>query len=176
MSLVKLSLSISLLEAFPSERQQMRASSVFYQGMFNFTPFILPEVVVKKSEISEESIFYTSLKSFMGDNDFICNSVNVNSQEYRTGDIVVLDIIDSDNISVGIVQTILIKKDLVYFVLQRFSAIRNILQYFESEGSGQSSSEFVQASKLKDFKPLIKRGTTKKFVFVLHHHLSFMYR
>ena len=81
MSLVKLSLSISLLEAFPSERQQMRASSVFYQGMFNFTPFILPEVVVKKSEISEESIFYTSLKSFMGDNDFICNSVNVNSQE-----------------------------------------------------------------------------------------------
>ena len=31
---------------------------------------------------------------------------------------------------------------------------------------------FRESSKLSDFKPLTKRGTERKFLFVLHHNLS----
>ena len=49
-----------------SERQQMRASSVFYHGMFSFVPYVLPDVVMQKSQVTN-----SELKSFMGENDFL---------------------------------------------------------------------------------------------------------
>ena len=90
-----------------SERQQMRAASVFYHGMFNFLPYSLPENVMRKIDIVEESSFFTNLKSFMGDKDLVCNEVTVNSQLYKNGDIVVISITDCDNITVGLIKMIL---------------------------------------------------------------------
>ena len=49
-----------------SERQQMRASSVFYNGMFSFVPYVLPDDVMQKSKVTN-----AELKSFMGENDFL---------------------------------------------------------------------------------------------------------
>ena len=158
-----------------SERQQMRAVSVFYRGMFNFSPYILPEAVMKKSEISDESSFNVTLKAFMGDCDLICKSILVNDQNYENGDLIVLDLDDCDSLTVGHVQTILIKDFKVYFVVLKFKATRNFLQYFESDGSVNPISEFIESHKIVDHKPLIKRGTINKFVFVLHHHVSFNY-
>ena len=153
----------------------MRAASVFYHGMFNFVPYTLPEVVINKCEITEETNFNTNLKRFMGDSDILCNTIVVNNQEYLTGNLLVLQVTDADNIIVGIVQAILIKKDKVYFVIQKFKATRKFLQYFESEVSGDTISEFIESNKIADYKPLIKRGTLKKFLFVLHHHISYQY-
>ena len=49
-----------------SERQQMRAASIFYHGMFNFVPYVLLDDVVKKRHVTN-----ADLKSFMGENDFL---------------------------------------------------------------------------------------------------------
>ena len=159
-----------------SVRQQMRVVSVYYHGIFDFKPFKLPEDVKSKKEISQDTEFYNNLKTFMNDSDLICRSVIVNNQEYKNGDIIVVDITDSDNVNVGLIQTILIKEDKVYFVIKKYQAIRNMLQYFENEKPSDAISEFVESTKLADFKPLIKRGTAEKFVFMFHHNVSFDYQ
>ena len=156
-------------------RQQMRAVSFYYRGMFNFAPFILPEVVLGKSEVTEDSDLHKNLKTFMGDSDVICSNVEVNNQVYQNGDLIVLDVNDNDNMDVGHIQTVLIKMNKVYFVIKRYKAVRRWLQYFESVNSGDSVYEFVESDKIVDYKPLIKRGTTEKFIFMPHHHISFEY-
>ena len=158
-----------------AERQQMRAVSVFYHGMFNFAPYYLPEIVLKKNEIIEDSDFHRNLKGFMGESDLICNSVVVNNQSYKNGDLIVVGITDSDNVHVGLIQTILTKENKIYFVIKRYGASRNLLQYFES-GKSEAICEFVESNKLVDFKPLIKRGTSDHFIFTFHHHISFEYQ
>ena len=159
-----------------SERQQLRAVSVYYNGMFNFVHMKLPQNVITKSQLSDSHSFNTDmLKTFMSDTDLLCSTIYVNNHQYSNGDLIVISVEDIDNITVGLVQTILIKRDKVYFVVQKYEASRDFLQYFESKELSESVSFFIESNALADFKPLIKRGTTKKFVFVLHHHVSFMY-
>ena len=157
-----------------TERQQMRAASVFYRGMFNFSQFSLPETVVFKKDIIENSAFHSNLKNFMGDDDVICSEIFVNNQKYKNGDLLVLEVFDCDNISVGILQTIMVKNGKVFFVSKKYSASRNWLRYFESK-SPEVPVVFTESDKIADYKPLIKRGTTQKFLFVMHHHVSFLY-
>ena len=162
-----------------SERQQMRAVSVsvYYNGMFNFAPLNLPEIVINKSQVTLDNTSNTErLKTFMSNSDLICKTIYVNNQEYRNGDLLVLEVNDIDNMTVGLIQTILVRGDKVHFVVQKFEASRNYLQYFESMDVNDPVSHFIESSTLADFKPLIKRGTTKKFVFILHHHVSFQYQ
>jgi hypothetical protein len=143
--------------------------------MFNCTKFTLPKLVVLKNEIKENSGFHLELKSFMGQKDIICSEIVVNNQVYRNGDILIIEITDCDNIYVGLIQTILVKNEKVFFVNKKYKAERNWLQYFESKAS-ESPSVFTESGKLVDFKPLVKRGTTEKFCFMLHHHVSFLYQ
>ena len=157
-----------------SERQQMRAASIFYRGMFCVTPYTLPQVVANKSTLTQDSVFNSNLKAFMGESDFICSSIVVNNQEYKNGDLLVLSVTDANNISVGLLQTSLLKEDKVYFVVQKYLATRNILGYFETNAACDMSI-FVHSNRIADFKPLIKRGTVNRFVFILHHHISFQY-
>ena len=77
--------------------------------------------------------------------------------------------------SVGIILSILIKDVKVYFLIKRYRAIRNWLQYFESE-KNDNIYEFIDSMCLVDFKPLIMRGTSDNFLFTLHHHISFDYK
>ena len=154
----------------------MRSVSVFYHGMFNFSLYELPENVIPKHEIKDDSEFNSSLKCSMGESDVICDNIHVNNQLYKNGDLIVVSIEDCDNLCVGLIKTILIKDNKVYFVAQRYKATRNWLQYFESEKPNDDICQFVESSKLIDFKPLIMRGTTEKFVFTLHHYISFDYQ
>ena len=159
-----------------SERQQMRAVSVYYHGMFNFSSFSLPEVVTSKKEIAEDSDFHNNLKRFMGDRDLICNNIVCNNQVFKNNDLIIVDITDCDNVDVGLIQTILIKENKVYFVIIRYKAKRNWFQYFESEKNGNPVCEFVESNKIVDFKPLIMRGTVNNFRFVFHHNVSYDYK
>ena len=104
------------------------------------------------------------------------SEIMVNDCKYVNGDLLVIEVIDVDNIIVGIVQTILIKNDKVYFVVLRYDASRNFLQYFESKQSDDPVSTYVKSDDLADFKPLIKRGSISRFEFVLHHRISFDYK
>ena len=100
----------------------------------------------------------------------------VNDCKYVNGDLLVIEVLDVDNIVVGIVQTILIKNDKVYFVVERRDASRNFLQYFETKQSDDPVSAYVKSDDLADFKPLIKRGSLSRYEFVLHHRISFDYK
>jgi hypothetical protein len=157
-----------------SERQQMRAASVYYRGMFDVAAFTLPEQVMSKKNIQPDSPFHQELKNFMNESDILCPEIHTYGQFYRNGDLLVLEVEDSDKIKVGLVQTVLIRKDSVYFVTKSYVCKRNWLRYFESVDC-DNVCIFTESGKIVDYKPLIKRGTTVKFNFMLHHHISFTY-
>ena len=159
-----------------AERQAMRSVSVFYSGMFNYSDYSLPESVVFKDSIKDDSEFTRNLTSSMGASDFICSTINVSNQLYKNGDLVIVGIEDCDNMHVGLIKTILVKNDKVYFVIQRYAVIRNQLQYFESKKPTDNIHQFLESSQIVDHKPLIMRGTTDKFILTLHHYISYDYK
>ena len=159
-----------------SERHQMRVVSILYNGMFPDPTYNIPEHVLYKHDIKEDSDFHVSLKSSMGSRDFICDSIFVNYQNYKNRDLVVVSIKDSDNICVGIIMSILVKENKVYFVVKKYKAKRNWLQFFQNISSNSTVFEFIDCNRLVDYKPLIMRGTVDNFIFTLHHHVSFDYQ
>ena len=158
-----------------SERQQFRAASVFYAGMYDYEDFTLPqqEVVYKKSVVSDTPL-HRELKNIMGDTDMLVAEVNVPGQGYKTGDLVALKMTDCDTMDAGLIESILVKNNQVYFICKVYICTRNWLQYFESQ-SCNDQYKYVHYKKIADYKPLVKRGTTLKFEFVLHHRISFEY-
>ena len=155
-----------------SVRQQMRMASVYYNGMFETADIKIPDKVKTKVALRDDSVFNSTLRSFMGVKDLLCSEIVVKSQEYKSGDVVVVEAFDRDNLMVGVIQTILVKEDKVYFVVLKYNARRNNLGYFVSESLVNQESCFLSASRLADFKPLIMHGTLSKFKFALHHYVS----
>lgn len=150
----------------------MRAASVFYRGMFCNDSVILPVEVTYKKDLTTESTFHEELKRNMRDEDMLVDEITVDSQKYKNGDLVVVKIIDCDLLKVGLIQSILVKRRKVYFVCKVYTCLRDWLQFFESRACEENYS-FVESTTLADYKPLIKRGTTRKFQFTLHHRVSF---
>ena len=74
----------------------------------------------------------------------------------------------------GLIESILVKNNQVYFICKVYICTRNWLQYFESQ-SCNDQYKYVHYKKIADYKTLVKRGTTLKFEFVLHHRISFEY-
>ena len=153
----------------------MRAASVFYRGMFNYKQLSVPRDAIKKSDLNQDHDLYAELSSFMSTGDLLSNEVHVNDQSYKNGDLLVLNMEDCDVVKVGLVVAILIKSEKVFFVCKSYHCERNWLQYFESKWENQGCS-FVESRSVADFKPLIRRGTSEKFVFTMHHRVSFMYK
>ena len=153
-------------------RQQMRMASVFYGGFFDTADFHLPDKVTKKNHISNETEFNNLLREFMAPSDVISDQIILKSQEYKTGDIIVIRAIGKDELKVGVIQTILVKINKVSFVSKTFDAARNKLNYFVTTSADPSPS-FINPLHMADYKPLIRYGTDAKFKFYLHHHISF---
>ena len=110
----------------------MRAASVFYRGMFNFTVFTLPQIVYTKEDIDNNDQIHQNIKSLMKSEDLICNEIFMNDQTYKKGDLVIINITDCDSLTVGIILAVLVRGNEIHFVLQQYRAIRNILNYFDS--------------------------------------------
>ena len=153
----------------------MRSVSIYYEGMFSNCRFELNGEVMFKKDITDSSEVFNCLKEFMMEDDFVCSAINVNNQMYANGDLIVIEVEDCDHIQVGLIKTCLVKKDKVFFVIKRYMAIRHWLRYFTCDKPSEVF-EFVECSKIRDFKPLYKRGTSDHFIFLLHHHISFDYR
>ena len=158
-----------------SECQQMRSATVFYKGMFSASPYVLPKEVLRKTELNNSS-FNTNLKDFVGPNDYVCSSITVKNQLYQNGDLIVIGIEDVYNLYVGLVKTIVVKSNDVYFLVQRYHAERDILHYYTCEKSIQDYYEFINYKNVVDFRPLVYRGSVEKFVFVLNHYISYDYQ
>ena len=160
-----------------AERQQMRAASIFYHGMFSRHEFFLPQNsnVYYKKDLPTGSFNQEELIHFMeSDNDIVCSEINVCGQRYENGDLVVTRVDDCDSLSVGLIQAILVKRDNVYFLCKVYHCIRHWLRFFESHHCDEGH-HFINSKKILDYKPLIKRGTIQKFVFFLHHRVSFVW-
>ena len=142
--------------------------------MFDVAAFTLPQQLTSKENIQPDSPFHQELKNFMNESDLLCSEINTNGQFYRNGDLLVIEVEDSDTIKVGVIQTVLVRNDSVYFVTKSYLCKRHWLRYFESVDC-DNVCIFTESKRIVDYKPLIKRGTSVKFNFMLHHHISFTY-
>ena len=155
-----------------SERQQMRMASVHYNGMFDWGEIILPEQnVMMLKDVDSEIPLNREILKVMGENDILVNKVAYNGQQYETGDLISLDVMDCDTLEAGLIKSILVKNDQIYFMCRPFVCSRTWLQYFEGT-SGLELLRCVDIKNLPDFKPLLMRGTETKFNFFLHHRIS----
>ena len=141
-----------------TERQQLRAASVFYSGMFQSDDFTLPQQIAYKKNLSPDTEFHKELASFMNSEDMISSEIIAHGQTYKNGDLIVLKMEDCDEAKVGLIQSILIRKGKVYFICKVYHCIRQWLQYFESQGCEEVCS-FVESGKIADYKPLGKTST-----------------
>ena len=142
--------------------------------MFTSSEFKLPHKLQYKKDLSEDSEFNMTLRSFMDEEDMICSEITVRDQKYKNGDLIVIEVKDSDNLVVGIIQTLLVRNKKIYFVTRKIDAMRVWLRYFQTTNSNSTYS-FVESNQLPDYKPLIRRGRSDKFLFMLHHFISFEY-
>ena len=57
---------------------------------------------------------------------FICSKITVNNQFYQNGDIIIVGIEDCDNLSVGLIKTILIKNNKVILQLRNIKPLGTV--------------------------------------------------
>ena len=107
----------------------------------------------------------------MSDKDVLMSEVIIESQEYKNGDLVVLEMNDVNVIQVGLIRSMLLRHLRLYFVCEVFKCIRNSLQFFESAVSYDGFS-LILCSDIADYKPLVMRGVAGNFQTVLHHRIS----
>ena len=157
-----------------STRQQMRLSSVYYHGMFPKTDIVITQKATFKSSISGKTDFEKSILPYMTETDFVCTEIEVRSQLYRSGQLVVLEQLNLDEIKVGLIISILVKEKSAYFVTKQFIAKRQPLQYFKAT-SEDPTMTINDVTKIIDYKPLLNHGTSSQLFFCLHHHISFSY-
>ena len=160
-----------------SVRQQRRMASVYYAGMFQPKEVKLPEKTREKNEIASaqqgNSDLWNKVLAFMNFGDVCCNSVVKNSTQYLRNDAVILEVLNfGDEMKVGLIETFIVKHQIVFAVVEVYLASRQQLGYYES-GIKEKEACFVQLDHLADFKPLIVHGTPIKFQFVTHHNVTF---
>ena len=111
-----------------AERQQYRQASIYYAGMYPTEEVVLPEVVQRKRDLSmkmrEESPVFSKLYEFLNDTAVICDNTLFRNQAYKTNDIIVIDMIDQETITVGLIQAICFKDDTMYFLCYKESFLR----------------------------------------------------
>ena len=139
--------------------------------MFDTVELVVSGKIVYKKDLIGGSDLEKCLLPYMSPRDFICPKVNFRSQMYCSGDIVVLEAYNQDEIKVGLVSTMLIRNEVVFFVIRQFLTRRTLLRYFKGSSVNQALSLF-DSKNLADYKPLINQGTSSHVIFCLHHHLS----
>ena len=150
-----------------SERQQLRRASIFYRGMFNTNKFTLPETVYRKEDLDLEENFQRTIAEFSNYGDIFSKQITVNGVLYSQDDLMVSEVIDSDNLKVAIIRTILVRNNQVFFLARIYRCRRHWLGYFESQDSGDFHS-FINFTHFPDYKPLGRHGTTVKFRFFMN--------
>ena len=55
----------------------------------------------------------------MSEKDFLCSGILIKSQLYNSGDLVVLEVFNPDEIKVGLIQAVLVKGYSAYFITKQ---------------------------------------------------------
>jgi hypothetical protein len=95
--------------------------------------------------------------------------VVIKGTTYRVGYVVITRVYSSDVLEVGTILQVLLRKNSVLFLVLLSEAARNKLGFFES--LPLNTLALAPYEKLGDYKPIIKRGDSLCFPFVLHHHV-----
>ena len=123
-----------------------------------------------KGKINFESL----ILPFMSSADSLCTEIEIKSQTYRAGQIVVIEQLSLDEMKVGLIVSILLKERSTYFVTKQFVAEREFLQYYRATADDPLMT-IQDVSKLEDYKPLVNHGTSSQLFFCLHHHISYTF-
>ena len=158
-------------------RQQFRQSSMIYSGLYETEEIILPTKGVKMKHDLESNPTSTSgqIKLFMDEDSVLSDELKYRGQNYRTEDVVILEAIHRDHVKIGVIMGIIIKMEMVFFLVKRYDAFRDeFLRFFEANSTDEElgCGTFVLAESLVDYKPLVKHGNYKRFRFAMHHHVS----
>ena len=157
-----------------SHRQQSRACSTYYSGMFSLNKYKLP-MKVKSREDLNDSELEKKLKEMMGSvSDLVCSEILFKCRKYKSGDVVILKRSDLDEIEVGLVKSIVVKNKQVFLLVRRGKVVQKYLRFLQST-SMSSDLDMVNIESLQDSYPLFKRGTEEKFLVLPHHFISFSY-
>ena len=134
--------------------------------------------ILYKNDMKGTSDLEKFVLPFMSEKDFICPKVTFRSQEvtfrsqaYSSGDLVVLEVSNPDEVEVGLVSTMLVKGNSVFFLIREYVAKRHSLRYFKGSSDDRALAVF-DAKNLCDYKPLISKGTPSQVIFCLHQHVS----
>ena len=155
-----------------SSRQQMRLSSIYYNGLFSTATLVIPVKCTKVSSLTSDTKFVEQIRSCLDESDLLCAEVEFKKQLYKSGQLVVLKQNDADEILVGLILTMMIREQAAYVVTHDYVARRQPLQYFQAEYRNPNLS-ITRINDLADYKPLVNHGTSSNLLFCLHHHLSF---
>ena len=96
----------------------MRQASIMYRGMFNIEEIEMGTGARNKFELSSSRNYVASeITNFMNETSLFSSEVSINSQTYKTEDIVVIRALSSDFIEVGLVEGVLFKDQTIIFVV-----------------------------------------------------------
>lgn len=101
--------------------------------------------------------------------DIVSDKIEIKGTNYRVGHVLVTKVISSDILEIGTVLEIVLRENVVLFLLEMSHGARTRLGFFEALPT--ETVKLVGYKDLADFKPLVKRGANISFPFVLHHHL-----
>jgi hypothetical protein len=102
--------------------------------------------------------------------DQLSDQVLIRGTTYRPGFIVITKVFSSDVLEVGEILKIVLRKGRVLLLVMLSDAARNTLGFFEALPKDTVAMASYEA--LVDYKPIVKRGDTKCYPFVLHHHVG----
>ena len=156
-----------------SIRQQRRASSFFYHGMFQIEKFILPVNVRKKNELGSSELD-KKLSNVIEDGDLVSIEMDFKSRKYVAGDIIVLSRVDQIEINGGCVLAFIIRNRDAYVLVRHCVLKESTLGFFQCSRV-EDSFGLVNMESLQDSYPLMRRGSEEKFLCILHHHVGFEY-
>ena len=127
-----------------------------------------------KGALDGKGHFESLILHYMSSSDSLCTEIEIKSQMYRAGQIVVIEQLSLDEMKVGLIVSILLKERSTHFVTKQFFAEREFLQYYRA-ASDDPPLTIQDVSKLADYKPLVNHGTSSQVFFCLHHHISYTF-
>jgi hypothetical protein len=78
-----------------------------------------------REEISQTLTLVGTWKAFVGGEDFVCSQITWRERTYREGWVVVISRKDLIEMKVGVIKTVLLKREEVYLFVRRAIVIQN---------------------------------------------------
>ena len=146
---------------------------MFFNGVFKTEDIEVNGKVRRRKDLekSKETAENLALLDYTDEDSLVVDEVLYRYQMYRTNEVVILQLIDRNSLKIGLIQSILVKGNMVFFLIYKYITSRHKLGYYVT-GEWDQTLYFVSVNTLLDFKPLPMHGQCQKFKFALHHFLS----